>query len=124
VLVKLRDFGANIYQRMKPDSFLPGKLLPTAGWDTNSQTRDLVVGAIADAIREGQFECAYKPAVAEMRTFIIDDRGKAQAAPSKHDDHVMALGIALYNLNLAGVYRPLPPKSLFGSDRKRSSMFS
>jgi intein/homing endonuclease len=124
VLVKLRDFGGNIYQRQKPDSFIPGKMLPTAGWETNSATRDMWVGAIADAIREGLFDCAFRPAVAEFRTFVIDDRGKAQAAPSKHDDFVAAIGIGLYCLNFAGVYKPIPPRSMFAGDKKRSSMFS
>jgi hypothetical protein len=124
VLVKLRDFGANVYQRMKPDSFVPGKMLPTAGWETNSSTRDLWVGALADAIRSGDFDCAYKPAVSEFRTFIIDDRGKAQAAPSKHDDWCAAIGIGLYCLKFAGVYRPAPPRSLFQKDRKKAGVFS
>lgn len=124
VLVKLRDFGGNIYQRMKPDSFIPDRLLPTAGWETNSATRDLWVGALADAIREGQFNCAYKPAVSEFRTFVIDDRGKAGAAPSKHDDWCASIGIGLYCLKFAGVYRPLPPRALFGGERKRPSVFS
>jgi hypothetical protein len=124
VLVKLRDFGANIYQRQKQDHFIPGKLMPTLGFETNSSTRDMWVGSIADAIREGEFECAFKPAVSEMRTFIITDRGKAEAAPSKHDDWIAAIGIGLLLIKFAGVYRPVPPKSFFGGDKKRSSMFS
>lgn len=108
VLIKLRDNGANIYQRHKEDSIIPGKRVPVSGWETTSSTRDIWVGAMADAIRdqEKSFNCRYLPAVKEMRTFIVDDRGKAQAKASAHDDWIAGIGIGLACIRFAGSYYP------------------
>lgn len=107
VLSKLREFGANVYQREKFDAIQPGKKHQVAGWDTNSGTRDLVVGAMADAIREQEkgFDCCYQPAVEEMQTFVVDDRGKACAKAGQHDDWVLGCGIGLCCIRFASVYR-------------------
>lgn len=129
VLVKLRDFHGNVFQRMKEDSFNPGKFMSVAGWETSSATRDLWVGSVADAIREQEkaFDCAYRPAVSEMRTFVINDRGKAEAAPGKHDDWVAGIGMGLYLLPRFGTtYRPMSafPSLKSQPQNRRKGVFS
>ena len=126
VLVKLRDYGAVIYQRQKEDALIPGKFIPTMGFETNTATRDLWVGAMADAIREQEkaFNCCYKPAVKEMRTFVIDDRGKAQAKGGAHDDWIAGIGIALACRKFARVFMPKSAFTDFREKNKRQSAFS
>ena len=124
---KMRELGANIYQRQKPDATMPGKTLPVLGWDTNSMTRDILVSALADAIRgqEQGFNCCYKPAVKEFRTFIVDDREKACAAPGAHDDWCLGAGIGLACLKFAGTYMPFTPTvQTKWSGAKKESAFS
>jgi len=108
VIGRLRELGVPIYQRMKPDSTNPAKMLPGLGWDTNNMTRDFWVNALADANREQErgLNCCYKPAVKEFRTFVINDREKAEAAPGKHDDWVAGIGIGLCCIKFAGTYLP------------------
>lgn len=109
VIQKLRDFGATIYMRIKQDHVNPGKRLPTYGWETTSLTRDIWVNALADAIREQDFNCAYLPAVREFRSFMVDDRGRAAARSGAHDDWVSGIGICLACINYASVYRKFTP---------------
>ena len=41
----------------------------------------------------------------EFKTFVINDRGKPEAAPGHHDDHVLAAAIALYNIDSATTFK-------------------
>ena len=41
----------------------------------------------------------------EFKTFIVNERGKPEAAPGHHDDHVLAAAIALYNIDSASKYQ-------------------
>ena len=121
VLVKLKDFGARLYQREKFDKTVPGLTHDVDGWETNTSTRDIWVSAMADAIREQTYDCCYKPAVDELRTFIIDERGKAQAKPGKHDDWVSGPAIALACRRFASVYRRVVPRiDYFGSNDRHN----
>lgn len=106
LILKLREAGARIYHREKfLDAFNPGKRLSVAGWHTDKQSRDVAVEALTTIIREQKLDCAYGPAIAEMRTFIENDRGKAEARSGSHDDWVMALGIGMACIKFASVYR-------------------
>lgn len=101
----LRRVGAYLYQRQKNDAMYPGKLLNVVGWETNSNTRPIVVDAMGNAIGQETFECNFLPAILEMKTFIINDRGRAAAKNGMHDDWVMMLGIGLANIDFA---KPMP----------------
>lgn len=126
IIMKLQEYGANLYVRQKFDSIIPGKTMQVVGWETSSSTRNIWVEAMADAIREQEkgFDCCYLPAVKEMRTFIIDDRGKACAASGKHDDFVAAIGIALACIRFAGVYYPPTYREHRASEDRKSLAFS
>lgn len=111
VLTKLRDHGATIYHREKEDSIKPGKKVPVLGWETNAKTRPIWVDALAEGIREQEngFDCCYEPAVKEFKTFITNDRGKAEAKSGCHDDWCSGVGIGLACLRFASVYRRILP---------------
>lgn len=106
VLNELRRAGANVYQREKMDAMYPGQRLKVAGWETNKDTRPLVVNAMANALREQSFDCSYLPAINEMKTFVINDRGKAEAKSGCHDDWVMGIGIGLQCIEKAQAMMP------------------
>ena len=45
----------------------------------------------------------------ELITFVVNDRGKPEAAPGHHDDHVLAAALAVYNIDSATKFK-LPRK--------------
>lgn len=106
----LRKAGCQIYQREKMDNMRPGERLQVIGWETNRDTRPIVVNSMADYIREDAFDCDFLPAILEMETFIVTDRGRAEAKPLCHDDWVMGIGIGLANIERA---QPMMPPTVF-----------
>lgn len=106
VLNELRRQGCQIYQREKMDRMRPGEKLEVVGWETNKDTRPIVVNAMANFIRERRIDLSYQPAIEELKTFIINDRGRAEAKSGCHDDWPMGIGIGLANIELAQVLMP------------------
>ena len=109
IVQSLRKYGALIYQRIKQDHVNPGKRLQVPGWETTSLTREIWVSALADAIREQDFNCRYLPAVKEFKTFYVDDRGKAAAKAGTHDDWCAGIGIGLACIRFSSIYRKNMP---------------
>lgn len=115
VLNELRRAGCLIYQREKMDNLRPGVRLQVLGWETNRETRPIVVNAIGDAIRKRELDCSYQPAIGEMKTFVINDRGRAEAKSGCHDDWVLGIGIGLQCIERATV---MQPPALFSHHRE------
>lgn len=65
------------------------------GWHTNALTRPILVDEIAKAVREDAVEIPDIETIAEMGTFIINPKGKAEAQHGCKDDRVIALGLCL-----------------------------
>lgn len=109
VLYGLQQHKATVYERQKMDSMYPdGAGLRIAGWETTSDTRPIVVNALADAIAGETVEVEYLPAIHEWKTVVIKDRGKAEAKSGCHDDWAMGPAIGLQCLNYAKTL--LPPQ--------------
>jgi hypothetical protein len=99
----LKVKGANIYTRTEinrrtdePTQYL--------GWKTDASNRGMIIDKFAAAIRDSGtrqrnkgFDVSCPWTVAEMRSFVINAAGRAEAASKKHDDQVMMLCIG-YNL--------------------------
>jgi len=64
------------------------------GWPTNSATRPILVDDLAEAINTGSLQINSALLVNECFTFILTDRGSAEAQPGKFDDRVLSAGIA------------------------------
>lgn len=64
------------------------------GFDTNAQTRPQMLGDLKQAIDGELIQLYDKETVNELCKFIVNKRGKAEAAPNCHDDAVMSLAIA------------------------------
>jgi len=65
------------------------------GWNTNAITRPILVDGIAKAVRDMATRIPDRGTLDEMGTFIINEKGKAQAQAGCKDDRVMALGLAI-----------------------------
>lgn len=63
------------------------------GWPTNAVTRPTMLDALDDAHRRGLWKSNDRHVLAQFRTFVVSDTGKAEAARGEHDDLVMAEAI-------------------------------
>ena len=91
--------GANLYMR-ETFNRIEQKRSTAIGWNTNTQTRGMLVEAIAKAVREigtegGGLDVRCPWLMAELENFVTKPNGKAEASDGHHDDQVIALGIAL-----------------------------
>lgn len=78
------------------------------GWMTDKRTRGMVVDGLVGRIRAsgngeigGGLEVRCPWAVAQMRDFIRKPSGRCEAMGGKHDDDILALGIAMQCLERA-----------------------
>lgn len=63
------------------------------GWLTHEVTRQPALDALEQAVRRGIWTTRDKHTLSEVRTFIIDKKGKPQASPGANDDLVLAAAI-------------------------------
>jgi hypothetical protein len=63
------------------------------GWLTNAVTRPVMIDALEDAHRGGIWTSPDPTVLGQMRKFVINDNGKAEAARGEHDDLVIAAAI-------------------------------
>lgn len=79
------------------------------GWPTNEVTRPLMLDRLDGSVRKGTWKCRDKELLGQMRTFIINDEGKPEAASGAYDDGVLAAAVG-WVVMTAGKYssRHLP----------------
>lgn len=63
------------------------------GWYSNEVTRSAALDALEDAHREGHWWTPDVKVIAEMLTFVVNKKGKAEATTGSHDDLVLASAI-------------------------------
>jgi phage terminase large subunit len=94
VLTKLK-YPNQYVREQRPDSYT-GKLANIFGFNTNKATRPDALGIIRKLVREQPHLINDLETLFEMSTFIINEKGKPEAAEGKHDDMVMAYAIVNY----------------------------
>ena len=95
VINRVRDLGyGNLYTRRQFDQ-VQRKWVNRLGWRTDTSTRPVMIDKFRNAISEGSLIINSYDLVQEMRTFVFNDSGKAEAMPGEHDDRVMACGVGL-----------------------------
>lgn len=62
------------------------------GWFTSRTSKPLMVDELAMALKAGELGIYDKRTIAELKTFVRDEKGQMHGSP--HDDTVMALAIA------------------------------
>jgi hypothetical protein len=83
----------NLYFRESMDTITKQKM-EKYGWFTGSASRPLLVDALIILVRDNVDYINHLALIDEMLVFVRDDTGKPRAMAGKHDDLVMARGIA------------------------------
>lgn len=94
-LQKLNRLGKyRIYQGKRFGNAEGEEMTDHLGFDTNAQTRPQILGDLKQAIDNHLVQVYDRTTIGELCKFIVNKRGKAEAAPNCHDDAVMSLAIA------------------------------
>ena len=83
----------NLYVREMTDTYT-GKLKKAYGWKTDPITRPDLIATLKEVARDNLHLIQDEETLKEMLSFAKNQRGRPEALPGKHDDCVMALGIA------------------------------
>lgn len=83
----------NQYVREMTDTYT-GKLKKAYGWKTDPITRPDLIANLKEVARDHLELILDEETLKEMLSFAKNERGRPEALPGKHDDTVMALGIA------------------------------
>lgn len=83
------------------------KFTPQWGWHTNKATKAKMIPELGKALRDGAIDIRDEHTLAELRTYIRDE--KAQMHGSPHDDRVMSLAIAVQMLDYSTAPEYEPP---------------
>lgn len=89
-----RNGHYHIYQRRKLGTIQGEIITDVIGWDTNAQTRPQMLGDLKQAIDNKLIKLYDETTIEELGKFIVNKKGRAEAAPNCHDDAVMSLAIA------------------------------
>ena len=111
LLKYLLEAGLSVYRRRRYNDS-SGMVEKSFGWSTDKVTRKTVIDHMAAELLEENFDIPDIDVLKEMKTFVISDKGKPQAAPGHHDDHVLAAAIALYNIDSASTYKAPKKKKI------------
>ena len=97
IIDKLRELGVPLY-RFEAVDRLTGKVQNYYGWHTDEQSKHRATERLAALVRETTVQ---KPMIivdeqtlAEMRTFVVDNKGRCAGRGSCHDDDVLATMMA------------------------------
>jgi hypothetical protein len=96
-LLALRDdlrYG-HLYHETDYDSEAPFDEAGTIGWTTSVTTRPLMLAELEAVLREDPSRLRDQGLLGEMRSFVWNDRGKAEADIGYHDDRVIAAAGAM-----------------------------
>ena len=97
VVDRLRDLKyPNMYVRFTIDK-VANKRLKHYGFDTNAETRPIIIGRMQEKIRLQMLKMPFHGFWEETLTFI-DNEGRPEAQENYHDDRVMAACILNYGL--------------------------
>ena len=104
LITRLRDeHGCDLYLRERLEAATQ-RSYATYGWNTDMSTRRQAVSTLQEFIREQRVEILCPNVIAELKTFVFNSHGRAEAAAGAHDDDVMALAIGLACLQHATRY--------------------
>ena len=88
----------NQYVRKKEDVY-NNKYEKSFGFKTTSITRPYILGQLQEIVHDDIDVIQDIDTLREMLTFIVNDKGRAEAEEGYHDDLVMALAISFYIRN-------------------------
>ena len=110
-------YNVRLYQRKKVNEST-GFYEKNFGWMTDRNTRKTIIDNLAGLILEEEVDIPSKTVLEELKTFVVNRKGRPEATAGTHDDHVLAAAIALYNINLANEIKPKRRNSLSYTQQK------
>ncbi len=111
LLKYLLESGLSVYRRRKFNDAM-GMVEKSFGWSTDKITRKTIIDHMAAELVDQNFYIPDLGILKELKTFVINDKGKPTAAPGHHDDHVLAAAIALYNIDTATTFKAPRKKNI------------
>ncbi len=91
-IVQLRHLGYPNLFRKRALNQVSAKVSMEFGWKTTRTTKPLLIDDLSMALRNDELTLFDKFTVAELRTYVRNERGTMSGSP--HDDRVMALALS------------------------------
>ena len=91
-IVQLRHLGYPNLFRKRSLNQAPTKVSQEFGWKTTRTTKPLLIDDLGMALRSDELIIHDRHTLAELRTYVRNERGTMSGSP--HDDRVMALALA------------------------------
>lgn len=111
IIENLRDDGyVHMYRRTKYDK-ISNRWTEHLGFATTQQSRPILLSRLHQWISSQKLDPVCVRVKTEMNTFVYNQKGKPEADKGKHDDLVMALGLALIGLDQAADFEEEVQKS-------------
>tara|TARA_R110000751_G_scaffold304262_1_gene419610 strand:- start:206 stop:1297 length:1092 start_codon:yes stop_codon:yes gene_type:complete len=116
IIETLREEGyAHLYRRTKYDK-ISNRWSEHLGFSTTQQSRPVLLSRLHQWVSSQWLEITCPRIMAEVNTFVYNDKGKPEADRGKHDDLVFATGLALIGIDQADdfeeeVQKEMMPKS-------------
>jgi phage terminase large subunit len=104
----------------RPDAFT-NKLAKIYGFNTNKATRPDALGKLRAIVRDKIDQLHDLDTLNQMTTFIVNEKGRPEAADGSHDDYILALAIAYYcqTQQTIKIKRPKKEKTILEKDFER-----
>lgn len=93
----------SMYRRTSYDK-IGNKWIEKLGFTTTKQSRPVLLSRLHEFISKGWLIPSCSRLTNEMNSFVYNDKGKPEADKGKHDDLVMATGLALIGLDQTAAY--------------------
>lgn len=103
LLKELRDLGVPL-TRMSTWDKVKQVSVSQLGWETNQDTRTMIIDALAHRIREQSIEIMCVQVSQQLQKFIVNKDGRPEAMSGHHDDDVLSAAIGVFNLESATEY--------------------
>lgn len=92
---------------MGEDGAQPGtkKSEEVYGWLTDEGSRRQILEWMQMETLQERWICGFKGILHQMSVFVVNKKGRPEAAPGEHDDNVMGPAVGLFNLRHGTVFR-------------------
>ena len=110
IVTESNSYGLSIIESLQEKSYprqyrdqywdkVKGMFTPRYGFNTNAKSRNLLLARLYEYVTRNWLEVSDTNFMSEANSLVYNRRGKVEAAGGKHDDMVMATGLALMGLD-------------------------
>ena len=91
---EIKELYSELYIRERRDK-VTDTMTKEIGWLTTDKSRDELLDEVGKSFHSGDVTAVTPGMLAELKTFVLNENGKAGAMNGCHDDRVMSYGICL-----------------------------